>query len=310
MAESKDLISNTSPSQAALSETYNKPFNSILSYHLLSLVLSVAIIIGLVVIEWSVRSFDLTTIAFNTMFKVTSRRLRCFNVDVTLTPESRTIQTACKWVLWIATAAILCFLWQSCFLFQQTLSLSKRPDSSKLEALCDAGLMCWYYESAYQEFILWATPRNLVDVCSTEILQDHGYITCIGIPNLDSMDVVVRFVIAFALCQLVLGLFQFLSWIIFRSKTRIFAWLYLVLGILTIIIYFVSLVFPQLFFLDTWFTSAVFLALPAILFCARAAGIAVHNVLSQQLTTRQRTEPIDVPADQVTLIRKSLSSSL
>lgn len=296
------------------------PFDSVLPYYLMSLILSVTIIVSLIILEWSISQFDIIALTFSMMFKVDRRRLRCFNVDITLTPEYRDVKTACTWILRMMVATILCFLWQTCLIYQSTSSTTTETNADKVIYRCESGLICLHYTNIYRIFILWATSSSVVPLCDLKdnkselesALFKDGYMTCVGIPSVDSLGVVIRLAIVYALSQFIIGLFQFLAWIIFKSKGRVLAFFYLFFSVLIILLYLVTLAFPELFFLDTWFTSVTYLAFPIILLCARSTGLATRNVLRQQLELRKTAslDALDVPLAPMPSIERASSDPL
>lgn len=295
-----------------------KPFTSLLPYYFLSLILSLIIIISIVALEWTVKSFDIILLTFDTMLKIDRRRLRCFNVDITLTPQYSTIIHSCGGMMRIMVTTVLCFLWQSCFFFQRTHQMNNgHPDFKKIHRFCQSGLVCVYYRNSFEVFVLWARGNNvcrLIDQDPNQIQHEvdftNGYLTCVGIYSTDSLGIVARLAISYALVQLFIKLFQLFTWFIFRSKTRFLSSTYLIFSVLLFILYFITLFVPRLFFVDTWFTSAGYLSFPATLLYARSVGMAAREVLNQQLSLREtiRLEKLSVELSQTLLPTSGLSS--
>lgn len=268
---------------------YYAPFDSLLPYTLLGLVLSGIILLCLQVLHMVQRRYPILMRAFTSMLQVHKHRLRCFNVDVTLEQEGRRIRSRCLWTLRLAVVVVLCFLWQSIVLFQVT-AWVETPSSSaitEIEDFCRIGLRCFRYERLTEVLFRWTLLHRAEELCSDVAGRiDRGYATCVGIPRPGSLTVAASVAVSYAMYRLILVAFQFVAWLVFRSEGRAVELTLVVLSVLSLIFYLVAMFLPWGFFYDAWFTSVTYLSLPVILLTGRAVGASARCVLQRRLLVR------------------------
>lgn len=235
-----------------------------IEYQALTMLIAVAMILGLVLIEIVTTRRQVLPVFFPAMFSVHDRRLFFFDCDVTH-GAGRRIQSYAKMVLRLTLCSVLSYLWQHCVVETMQQVGNEFPSSQ-----CDDGYDC--FSSDLHISTLVTHQHSAVD-CSgpRNDFATRTVVTCVRFISPSAPRWLMHMGIAHSVTLLNFKAFELLVWLAGSSRVfrRCLATVFVTFLVLLIALFFGGLMTT---FIASWLSFVMSLTLPLFIFCVLRSG--------------------------------------